>query len=160
MNAKDDGLTAGVQRLNALLGWWGVPMAGGNGTIDRRMKRFQQFASDLQSACGDAYGGQMDVLCASNDRIARSFQDLLRSRQPQEAMAAELGILATFLESASRQARGWAELTEKLQTCCVAVAQDAAEDLRRRAPETAPTPEIGEPDQSAAQKTRRQLAPA
>ncbi len=24
MNAKDDALTAGVDRLNALLGWWGA----------------------------------------------------------------------------------------------------------------------------------------
>jgi hypothetical protein len=133
MNAKDDPLTAGVERLNALLGWWGVPIASGNGVIDGQMKRLQQFASDLQKTCGDAYSGQMDALLTSNDRLARSFQDLLRSRRPQEVVTAELDILATFLEGASLNAKRWADLTERLQECCAAMARNAAADLRQTA---------------------------
>lgn len=155
MDAKDDGLAAGVKRLNALLGWWGAPMFGGGGAIDGQITQLQQFASDLQKACSHAYGGQMDVLCDSNDRLARSYHDLLRSRRPQEMMAAELDILATFLEGASRYSKGWTQLTEKLQECCSAIAQDAAEDLRRQASKAAPASEHGEPDQSADKKIQK-----
>jgi len=78
MIAKDDALTAGVERLNGLLGWWGVPIANGNGMINSQMKRLQQFAADLQKTCSDAYSGEMDALFSSNDRLARSFQDRLQ----------------------------------------------------------------------------------
>ena len=160
MNAKDDALTAGVERLNAMLGWWGVPIAGGNGMMEGQMKRLQQFASDVQKMCSDAYSGQMGALFSSNDRLVRSFQDLLRSQRPQEVLAAESEIFATFLEGASQQATRWAELTQKLQECCAAMARDAAEDLRHQPREKASAAGSEEPEQNAVKRTRRQAAQA
>lgn len=69
------------------------------------MKLLQQFASDVQKMCGDAYSEQIGALFNINDRLVRSFQVLLHSRRPQELMAAELEILATFLEGASLHAK-------------------------------------------------------
>ena len=86
MNAKDDALMAVVDRLNALLGWWAVPIA--SGTMDSQIRRFHQFASDIQKICADAYSGQMGALFSNNDRLVRSFQDLLRCRRPQEVLTA------------------------------------------------------------------------
>lgn len=160
MNTKDDSLTAGVERLNGLLSWWGVPIAGGNGTIDSQIKRFQQFASDLQKTCSDAYSGEIAALFRNNDRLVRSFQDLLRSRRPQEVMAAESDILANFLEGASLHAKRWAELTQKLEECCAAMARDAAKDLRQQVQETASATGSGEPEQNFVKQTRTQSARA
>ncbi len=136
MKPKYDALTAGADRLNALLGWWGAPIASGNGKMDGQMKLLQQLASDLQKTCRDADSGQMEGLFSSNDRLIHSCQELLHSRQPQEVMAAELDILATFLDSASLRARRWAELTQKLEEYCATLARDAAEELCQQAQET------------------------
>jgi hypothetical protein len=156
MDAKDDALTAGVERLNALLGWWGVPIASGTEMTDSQMKRLQRFASDLQRAYGDAYSSQVAALFSSNERLVRSFQDLLRSRRPQEVLAAESEILATFLEGASLHAKRWAELTQKLQECSAALAREAAEDLRQQAQETVSARGSGESGQHVVKQARKQ----
>lgn len=158
MKTKDDALTAGVERLTGLLGWWGVPIASGNGMIDIQMKRLQQFAADLQKTYSDAYRSEMDALFSSNDRLARSFQDLFHSRQPQEVMAAESDIFATLLEDASLHVKRWTELTQKLQECCAAMARDAAEDLRQQVQETGSATKAAEPERHAVKPARKQPA--
>jgi hypothetical protein len=160
MDTKDNGLAAGVERLNALIAWWGIPPANGNGAIDRQMKRFQQFASDLQKTCADAYSSEMDSVLSSNGRLGRSFQELLQCRRPQEVLAAESEILATLLEGASLQAKRWTELTQRFQECCAAMARDTATELRQQAQEVAPVKEDGEGEQQPARAVRRQPAQA
>jgi hypothetical protein len=137
-----------------------MPDLNGNGALDRQMKRFQQFAADFQKKCGDAYSGEMDALFSSNERLSRSMQELLRCRRPPEVLAAESEILATLLEGASLQAKRWAELTQKLQECCAAVARDAAADLRQQAEESAPAKGDGESVREPAKTARRQAVPA
>lgn len=149
MDTKDNVMTAGVERLNALVAWWGVPAAAGNGAMDRQMKRFQQFASDLQKTSSDAYSGEMKALFSSNERLGRSVQELFQCRRPQEVLAAESEILARVLEGASLQARRWTELTQRLQECCAGMARDAAANLRQQAQEAIPATETGEAKQSA-----------
>ena len=135
--------------MNALLGWWGVPIAGGNSMIDSQMKRLQQCALDVQKTCTDAYGGEIEALFRNNDRLVRSYQGLFRSQRPQEVLAAESEILATLIEGASPHAKRWAELTQKLQDCCAAMARDAAEDLRQQVQETASATGSAEPEPSS-----------
>jgi hypothetical protein len=155
MDARDNVLATGVERLNALIAWWGLPAVSGDGAMERQMKRFQQFASDLQKTSSDAYRGEMDALLSGNERLGRSVQELLRCRRPQEVLAAESEILASFLEGASLRARRWAELTQKLQECCDGMARDAATDLRQQV--TAPAKTGGEAEQPA-ETVRRQTA--
>lgn len=133
MSAKDENMTMGLDRVNALFAWWGVPAATANGGLDRQMKCCQVFASDLQKAYGDAYSRQMQALFATNERITGSLQEFLRCRQPQDVLATESQILATVLEGTSSQAQIWVELTQKVQECCAAMAREAAEELRQPA---------------------------
>ena len=158
MNAKQDTLTAGTERLNGLQGWWGISMPGDSGTMTTQIKRLEQFAEDVQKTCGDAYSGEIGALFNSNDRAVRSFQELLRSRRPHEVLAAESEILATFLESASQQAKRWAELTQKLQECSAGMAHDAAANFRQQAQETNSAAGSGEPEQPAVKQIRKQSA--
>ena len=160
MDAKNDAFKTGMEQLNALLGMWGAAMPGGKGMIDVPMKRLQRFASDVQKACGDAYSGQMQAMIGGNDRLARSFQDLVGSRQPQDVLAAQSEIWATLLEGASQHATRCAELMQKLQECCAAMARDAAEDLRQEAHEAAAATGSGEPEQPAVKRARRESAHA
>jgi hypothetical protein len=154
MDAAGDAVTTGVERLNALLAWWGVPSAAVNGEIDAQTKRFQQFVADLQKTCGEAYSGQMDALLTNNDRLMRAFQGLLSSRRPQEVVAAESDILSTFLEGASLHAKKWGEVTQKLQDCYAAMARAAAEDLRHQPQETTPATPAGAEQRSARQPSK------
>ena len=152
MSRKNDALTEGMERLTALLGWWGAGTVGGT-AIEEQMKRLHQFAAELQTASAAAYSGQMDAMLATNDRLARSFEDLVRSRRPQEVLAAESEIFATFLEAASQNSKRWAELTQTLQDCSAAIARKAAEDLRRGAQEAASVPQPGGQPGPAATQT-------
>jgi hypothetical protein len=158
MDAKESSLTSGFERLNGLMAWWGVPAVNANGALDRQIKRLQQFAADFQKTCTDAYSGEMSAVLNSNERLGRSFLEFARCRQPSEALAAESEILATLLEGASLQAKRWAELAQKLQECCAAVARDAAADLRQQAEASAKG--NGESAREPAKSTRRQATPA
>lgn len=149
MDAKDNAMTTGVDRLNALMAWWGVPAASGNGAMDGQVKRFQQFVSDLQQTSSDAYNEEMKALFSSNDRLGRSIQELFQCRRPQEVLAAESEILASFLEGATLRARRWTELTQKIQECCAGMARDAATNLRQQVQESTPAQGNGEAQQPA-----------
>lgn len=158
MSAKDENMMFGLDRLSALFTWWGVPAATGNGSLDRQMKCCQAFASDLQKAYGDTCSRQMEAALAANDRISRSLQDFLRCRQPQDVIAAQSNVFATVLEEVSSQAKVWAELTQKVQDCCAAMARETAAELVTRPKEGAETKSPARPAQSPARDASRQPA--
>lgn len=121
MAAKTD-RTAELDRLNALLVWWGIPVANDTGCANGQMKRFQVFASNLQRAYGDEYWRQTGELFTANQRLVLSLQEFLRCRQPQELIAVELDIWMTVLERVAQEAKAWTELTRKVQDCCAVLA--------------------------------------
>ncbi len=132
MNAKNETITTGLDRLNAAFAWWGLPAATGNGNLDGPLKCFQTFAADLQKLYGEAYGTEMTTLRGANDKLAGSLQEFLRCRQPQDVIAVEAKIMATMLEATSAQAKLWGDFAQKLQDCCATMARDTADELRSR----------------------------
>ena len=130
MKPQNDTFTVGMDRLNALMGWWGVSAADGNGLMNSQMRSLQKFVTEAQKICGNAYSEQMSALLTSNERIAHLFQELPRCQRPHELLAAESEIFASLLESASQQATRWVKLTQKLEECCAEMARDTADDLR------------------------------
>jgi hypothetical protein len=138
MNSKDNSAVMGLDRLNALFAWWGIPKSSGNGTIETQMKRFQTFAADLQKTFGDTYSQQMRTLFASNEQLGRSLQELVRCRKPQDLIAAESKILAIFFDGISRQAKSWIELTQKVEDCCATVTRQAAGEADVQPPAARP----------------------
>ena len=160
MSAKDSSVTKGLDRLNALFAWWGVPAAGGNRSLDRQMTCCQAFASDLQKVYGDAWSRQMDVVFAANERISRSLQEFLHCRQPQDVVAAESNVLATVLEGVSSQAKNWADLAQNVQGCCAARVREAADDIRKQAEETAPARPTPEAERPPTRQVGKQVAHA
>jgi hypothetical protein len=157
MDEKTARIMAGVDRLNGLLAWWGMAGSEGNLRFEGQIKRFQQFAADLQKAYGEAYRQQVEALSAANERLVRSLQGLLLSRKPDELMAAESEILATLLEGASLQAQTWAELGQRVQECCLALASEATAQVHK----LAETPAVAPPqaERSATKQLSKEAAP-
>lgn len=135
MGEQDGDGTMGLGGLNPLLAWRGYPDGSPNGVIGGQVKHFQAFVFDLQKSYTDAFGLEMRTLSTANEQLVRCFQELLRCRQPQDALVAELNILATLLDLSSRRTKTWVELMEKVQDCCSAMTGDAMEELRKKASE-------------------------
>lgn len=134
MEGKREEITGGVDRMSGLLDWWGVQ---GNQAVSERIKRFQELAAGLQHAYSETYAEELDALTATNDRLAKSVQGLLRCRKSDEFFTAQMDIFAGMMESASRQVTAWSELGRKIQRCCTTVASEAAEDMRHHAQDAA-----------------------
>lgn len=122
-----------LDRMNAVLAWWGLSSADGAGKFDGQFKRFQTFTSDLQKVCGETYGAQMSALLGANERIGRSFLELIQCRRPQDVIAAKSIIIAAILDEASLQTKTWLELSQRVQEYCATVASETADEIRQQA---------------------------
>lgn len=129
MVTKDKGTPNGLEKLNNLFVWWGIPNANGNGHLEIQLKRFQTFASEMQKTCTEAFGDEMTALFAARERSVQAVQNLVRSRKPDEVVAAEAGILAALLEETALGAKRWAALAEHAHECCSALAKDVAKEI-------------------------------
>jgi hypothetical protein len=142
-----------ADRLKALSAWWGLPAAG-DGAMDRQIERFQKFVFDLQQTYGQAYKDQLDDLLCGNESLGRAVQEFWRCRRPPELLAAESEFMAALLERASLRARRWAQLTEKFEECCAALARDAAAEFRQQQQEAPPVKGDGAMQAQAAKAPR------
>ena len=82
----------------------------------------------------------VDALLTANDRLARSFQNLVQSKHPQDVVAAELEVFSVCLEEASLHARRWSDLTLMLGEHSVALTRGSAWDFRQPAGDPDSTP--------------------
>jgi hypothetical protein len=146
MEVQSDEVTAGLNRLQGLWGWWG---AQGNRAMEGRIEKFQQLTNGLHKAYGEAWRHQFDALTTTNDRVSRSFQGLFSSRTPDELFAAETQILTAFLEAASVQMKAWSEIGQKIQGCYTDVACETASDIGNQ------TREVVSSVQEVAQENQR-----
>jgi hypothetical protein len=130
MDPTNDPTGASLKRINALLAWWGVPKISGMGATDREIRRFQDFAADLQTLYGDAAGLQVRALLTTNEGIARALCQLLQQRRPQDLLAAESSLVASVLESAAVQAKTWIDVSQQMNARCAAFAREATTDFQ------------------------------
>ncbi len=131
METKAEDFAMELNRLSALLNWWGVPRSNGVGEIEARIKRFYVVASNLQKIYDEAYRQQLETLRTANERLVESLRELLRCKQPRDVIAAESDMLATLLGGASRQAKTWAELNRKVGECCTEIAHASIGEVSR-----------------------------
>ena len=132
MTAKTDTIPTGLNRFNALLAWWGAPDGLGLGSTEAQTKRFQILVTELGQAFNEASSCQVETLSATNERLACSLQELLRSRQPQELMAAQSSVVASLVEGLAAQTKVWADLTQKVHGCCATMVREAADDAAKQ----------------------------
>jgi hypothetical protein len=124
MNAKQEGSTNSIEKLNGLLAWWGT--ARGLGEFEERFKRFQEFALELQKASAEAAAHEIESIFATREQFIDSMKGLVQSRGPEEVLAAQAAIAETYFTGLAEQAKRWATFAEKTHTCCSEMAREAA----------------------------------
>lgn len=133
MGAQDDPFDAGLERLKALMAWWGMPNADMKDVGEQQMQRFQSFVFDLQKTLTETYGREVDMLFSLNQRVAGLLQGLLQCRQPQEIFTILTDIQAAMLEGGLSQAKAWADLTQQVQEQHAALSRAAPRDAGKQA---------------------------
>lgn len=137
MSVKNDDFTLGLDQLNALFAWWGVPAGNANGEFDAQMKRFKELVSGLQKAQSGAYDRQMAALFDTSQRVSAALQAFPRCRKPDDIVAAGSAIVATILEGATLQADTWIDFAQKLRDCYAALTVAPVAEDRARTSEPA-----------------------
>lgn len=137
MSAKNDDFTLGLDQLNALFAWWGVPAGNATGEFDAQMTRFKELISGLQQAHSRAYDRQMAALFDTSQRVGAALQAFPHCRKPDDVVAAGSAVVATILEGATLQADTWIDFAQKLQACYADLTVAPAAEGRARAAEPA-----------------------
>ncbi len=121
MSVKNETATVELDRLSALLTWWGVPNANGNESAFGQMQRLQVVASNLQKVYGTEYCHQIQTLLAVNQRLVSSLHGFLRCRQPLDVIAVEMELWTMVVEGVSAQTAAWTGLSQRIQECYAAL---------------------------------------
>jgi len=105
----------GMDRLKALLAWWGMSRDEDQVGLSRQFDQFYTFVSEVQKAYLDATSRHLEAISATNDRLARSSHGLLRSQTQTYFVASQAEIVAAVVEQAARHADAWAAFQKKVQ---------------------------------------------
>lgn len=132
MKAAETSVPTGLDRMNGLLAWWGVPNAFDGSEMQVRTKRFQVLVLDLNKLFNEASSSQARALSVANEQFTRALHEHLSARQPPELMAAQSRLVTGLMESLAVQTKTWAQLTQKLHDCCLAAAREAAAEAGER----------------------------
>lgn len=156
MSAKNDDVSLGLDQLNALFAWWGVPAGNATTEFEAQMKRFKDLLSSLQQAQSEAYRRQMEALQDTSQRVSGTLQAFAHCRKPEDVVAAGSTVVATILEGATRQADAWMDFAQKLQDCYAGLsqAQTSGAGSRDRTAETGHRVEPVKPDNTAAKPVK------
>lgn len=119
--------SSGMNRLRALLEWWGLSGYGDRNSFAAQFVRLQNFVAETQKAYLDATGRHMDAIFASNDRLARTAYDLLSGGKQFELSQAQAQIVSAILDSAAQHARTWMEFHRQVQEIYSATARPQAD---------------------------------
>ncbi|MGE0333978.1 MAG: phasin family protein [Gammaproteobacteria bacterium] len=158
MKAADTSAPTGLDRLNGLLAWWGVPNAFDGSEIQAQTMRFQVLVLDLNKLFNEASSSQAQALSAANEQFTRALQELLSARQPPELMAAQSSLVTGLIESLAAQTGAWAELTQKLHGCFSAMVRGSAAEAGEHAGRPVPIKSQSDGERPASKASTKRTA--
>lgn len=158
MKSSESSIPMGLDRMNGLLAWWGIPNIIDASEMEARTKRFQVLVVDLNKLFSEASSTQAQAFSVANEQFTRDLQDLLSARQPSELMAAQSSLVTGLIGSLAAQTKAWAELTQKLHDCCSAMAHEAAPETGGRAAGPVPARSQSEAERPAVRDTAKRAA--
>lgn len=133
MNATDTSIPNGLDRMNGLLAWWGMPSVADAGEFESQAKRCQALVVELNKLFLDATSGQTQALSEANEEFGRTLRDLLSAREPAELMSAQSRLATALMQTLATQTRAWADLSQQLYDCCMAVVGETATEAAKGA---------------------------
>ena len=110
-----DEFASELDRVEALLKWWGAPGFGYDGFTQTHLKRFEAIMAELEKAAGEISARQEETLTQSKDLLMQSLPVFVGSHNLNEVLAAQSKILVSLLEAASAQAKTWVSFSDKIR---------------------------------------------
>jgi hypothetical protein len=110
-----DEFASELDRVEALLKWWGAPGLGYDNFTLTHLKRFEAIVAELETAATEISARQKQALMQSKDLLVQSLPVFVHSHDLNEVMAAQSKILFSLLETASEQAKTWVNLSNKVR---------------------------------------------
>lgn len=117
-----DEFASELDRVEALLKWWGAPGFGYDGFTQTHLKRFEAIMAELEKAAGEISARQEETLTQSKDLLMQSLPVFVGSHNLNEVLAAQSKILVSLLEAASAQAKTWVSFSDKIRNAQVSLA--------------------------------------
>ncbi len=119
---KTDEFTSELDRLDALLKWWGAPTADRRNIPQAHLARFDAIVSELERAVAEISRNQERALNQSKDLLVKSIPLFVNGRDLNEVMSAQSKILLSLFDSASTQVKSWVYFAEKIRNAQLALA--------------------------------------
>lgn len=120
-----------LERVNALLKWWGAPPIDFSAN-ESQLQCLQQFMDGIQALYQDVSSRQRHLLEQASHDISSSAADLAWPRRPREVIGVQAAVAAKLLDGMSRQSRVWTDVAEGFVDCYAVFARGTAEVCHRR----------------------------
>lgn len=123
-----DEFASELDRVEALLRWWGAPGLGYDNFALTHLKRFESIVAELETAAAEISARQEKALTHSKDLLVQSLPIFVHSQDLNDVMAAQSKILVSLLEAASEQAKTWMNFTSKIRNAQLMLAESNGVD--------------------------------
>jgi len=123
---KSDEFAPDLDRLDALLKWWGAPGAGCAELRHANLERFDAIVSELEQAVAEITANQEEALTQSRELLVQSLPVFVNSQDMNEVMAAQSKILLSLFDAASTQIKTWVTFADRVRNAQLALAAESA----------------------------------
>src|SRR3974390_658981 len=108
-----EGNSPGLDRLQALLAWWGLSAADRSNDVPPLAAAAAAIAT-LQSGYCDAFSRNLDAMFTAHDRLSSAAAALWRAKTMAELSQVQDGIFNALAEAAATHSASWSEFQSLL----------------------------------------------
>lgn len=119
-----------LERVNALLKWWGAPPIDFSAN-ENQLHCLRQFTDGVQMLYRDVSSHQRELLQKAGQDINQGVSELSWPRKPHEVLRVQSAVAAKLLDGLSRQSHLWTNVAEGFIDCYVAFAKGTPEICHR-----------------------------
>ena len=119
-----------LERINALLKWWGAPPIDFSAN-ENQLHCLRQFTDGVQMLYRDVSSHQRELLQRAGQDINQGVSELSWPRKPYEVLRVQSAVAAKLLDGLSRQSHLWTNVAEGFIDCYAAFARGTAEICHR-----------------------------
>lgn len=125
MNAVANGSASQLERINALLKWWGAPVIDFS-TNEAQLRSLQEFTDGIQNLYRDVSNRERCLFEETSRDLNARIANLARPRKPSELLGTQSVMAAKLLDGMSHHSRLWIDMAEGFIDHYAAFAKRAA----------------------------------